>query len=289
MTHLFCFGFGFTAASLARLPAAQDWTVTGSSTTTAGAERIDAVGARGLIFDGATRGTGIDEALSAATHVLLSIPPGKHGDPALLHHGEAIAGSPSIRWIGYLSTVGVYGDHQGRTVDETTPPAPISERGSRRLTAEQAWLDLGRRARKQVQVLRLPGIYGPGRSALDSVREGTAKRIVKPGQVFNRIHVDDIASALALAVTGRGRHEVYNVSDDEPCPPQDVIAYAAKLLGVPPPPEIPFEAARLSPMAASFYAESKRVSNARAKADLGWAPHYPTFREGLAAILSAGS
>lgn len=289
MHHLFCFGFGFTAASLARQLSAQDWTATGSSTSAAGAERIDAVGAKGLVFDGATPGPAIDEALSAATHVLLSIPPGSHGDPALLHHGETIAGSPSIRWIGYLSTVGVYGDHQGRAVDETTPPAPISERGSRRLAAEQAWLDLGRRARKQVQVFRLPGIYGPGRSALDSVREGTAKRIVKPGQVFNRIHVDDIVGTLALAVTGRGRHEVYNVSDDEPCPPQDVIVYAAKLLGVPPPPEVPFEEAKLSPMAASFYAESKRVTNARAQADLGWTPRFPTYREGLAAILAAGS
>lgn len=288
MINLFCFGFGFTASLLARQLAGLDCAVTGTSTNATGAQRIKAGGATGLLFDGTKPGAGVDQALATATHVLLSIPPDKDGDPAFIHHGAAIAESPSIRWIGYLSTVGVYGDHHGGPVDETTPPAPISERGARRLAAEQAWLELGRRSGKQVQVFRLPGIYGPGRSALDSVRAGTARRIVKPGQVFNRIHADDIAGALALAMSGRGRHEVYNISDEEPCPPQDVITHAAKLLGVAPPPEVAFAEAKLSPMAASFYGESKRVSNARAKADLGWTPRYPNYREGLAAILASG-
>jgi len=288
MNRLLCFGFGFTASSLARQLAGQDWAVTGTSTSMAGAQRIEAAGAAGLVFDGARPGAGVDEALAATTHVLLSIPPDEDGDPALRHHGAAISRSASIRWIGYLSTVGVYGDHQGGPVDEATTPAPISERGARRLAAEQAWLGLGRRSGKRVQVFRLPGIYGPGRSALDNVRSGSARRIVKPGQVFNRIHVDDIAGALALAMSGGGRHEIYNISDDEPCPPQDVITHAASLLGVAPPPEVPFAEATLSPMAASFYGESKRVSNARARADLGWAPRFPSYREGLAAILAGG-
>lgn len=289
MNRLLCFGFGFTAAALAwRLPRA-DWAIAGTSTTAEGAARLAWLGVEGLVFDGASAGVGVAQALEKATHVLLSIPPGKGGDPALLHHGADIAASPSLRWIGYLSTVGVYGDHQGGPVDETTPPAPISERGRKRLTAEEEWLALGQRTGKQVQVFRLPGIYGPGRSALDTVRAGTARRLVKPGQVFNRIHVEDIASALALAMGGRGHHSFYNISDDEPCPPQDVVTHACRLLGVDPPPEVAFDTATLSPMAASFYGESKRVSNARAKADLGWRPQYPNYREGLAALLAAGA
>lgn len=289
MKNLLCFGFGFTAAALARRLPRSEWTITGTSTTPDGAARIAEAGARGLVFDGASADPGVREALGHATHVLLSIPPGKAGDPALIHHGRDIGASPPMRWIGYLSTVGVYGDHQGGPVDETTTPAPISERGRKRLAAERAWLDFGQRSGQQVQVFRLPGIYGPGRSALDTVRAGSARRLVKPGQVFNRIHVDDIAGALALAMEGRGAHAVYNISDDEPCPPQDVITHACALLAVPPPPEVAYDAATLTPMAASFYGESKRVSNALAKADLGWAPRYPTYRDGLAALLAAGA
>lgn len=289
MPHLVCFGFGFTAAALARRLSRSEWAVTGTSTTPEGAARLPAAGVEGCVFDGGTPGRDVTEALARATHVLLSIPPGKAGDPALSLHGADVAASPSIRWIGYLSTVGVYGDHHGGVVDETTAAAPISERGRKRLAAEQAWLDLGARSGTQVQVFRLPGIYGPGRSALDSVRAGTARRLVKPGQVFNRIHVDDIAGALARALEGKGSHAVYNIADDEPCPPQDVVTHACALLGVEPPPEIAFDAATLSPMAASFYGESKRVSNARAKADLGWRLQYPTYREGLAALLAAGA
>lgn len=286
MPHLLCLGFGFTAAALAARLDCDAWTVTGTATTREGAARIDAKGGKGLVFDGERASAEVAAAIQRATHVLLSIPPGAAGDPAFIHHGEDIARSASVTWIGYLSTIGVYGDHDGMWIDETSPVAPISERGRRRLAAETAWHDLGARAGKRVQVFRLPGIYGPGRSAIDSVREGSARRIVKRGQVFNRIHVDDIAGALAQALAGHGRHDVYNIVDDEPAPPQDVVAHAARLLAVEPPPEIAFEDARLSPMAASFYGESKRVSNARAKADLGWAPNHPTYREGLAAILA---
>lgn len=289
MNRLLCFGFGFTATALARRLVRADWAIAGTSTTAEGAARLAGLGAEGLVFDGASPGVGVAAALAEATHVLNSIPPGNGADPVLLRHAMDIAASPTIRWIGYLSTVGIYGDHQGGPVDETTPPSPISERGRKRLAAEQAWLYLGQRSGKQVQVFRLPGIYGPGRSALDTVRAGKARRLVKPGQVFNRIHVDDIAAALALAMEGRGHHSVYNISDDEPCPPQDVVTHACRLLGVEPPPEAAFDAATLSPMAASFYGESKRVSSARAKADLGWRPRYPNYREGLAALLASGA
>ena len=178
-------------------------------------------------------------ALATATHVLISVPPGSTGDRVLGCHRADLAAAPRLAWIGYLSTVGVYGDHGGAWVDETTPATPGTERSRRRLAAEQGWLALGRESGRQVQVFRLAGIYGPGRSAIDSIRDGTARRIVKPGQVFNRIHADDIASALEAAMTGRGRHAIYNVADDEPAPPQDVIAYAAALLAVAPPPASP--------------------------------------------------
>jgi nucleoside-diphosphate-sugar epimerase len=286
MPHLLCFGYGFTAAALTDLLDRDAWTVTGTATTREGAARIDAKGVKGLVFDGEHASAEVAAAILRATHVLLSIPPGAAGDPAFIHHSEDIARSTSVMWIGYLSTIGVYGDHDGMWIDETSQVAPVSERGHRRLAAETAWQDLGARAGKRVQVFRLPGIYGPGRSAIDSVRAGSAKRIVKRGQVFNRIHVDDIAGALALALAGRGGQDVYNIVDDEPAPPQDVVAHAARLLAMEPPPEIAFEDARLSPMAASFYGENKRVSNARAKADLGWSPRHPTYREGLAAILA---
>jgi nucleoside-diphosphate-sugar epimerase len=192
-------------------------------------------------------------------------------------------------WIGYLSTIGVYGDHQGRWVDETTPVSPGSQRSRQRVVAETAWLDFAARSGKRMQIFRLAGIYGPGRSAIDNLRDGTARRIVKRAQVFNRIHVDDIAGTLAAAI-GKldAQYTIYNVTDDEPAPPQDVVAYAASLLNLPVPPDIPFERAPLSPMGLSFYAENKRVSNARIKADLGVVLQCPTYREGMAGIVKAG-
>ena len=281
MSHLFCFGLGYSAGVLSRRLAEQGWKISGTSTSAAGAERITAHGYSGLVFDGQTAPPEVTAALRDATHVLLSIPPGAGGDPALRAYGTDLSQSPKLTWIGYFSTVGVYGDANGGWVSEETEARPASERGQRRLEAENAWLNLGHAAAKAVTVFRLPGIYGPGRSAIDDLRDGTARRIVKPGQVFNRIHVDDIATAVAAAIAAPGRTRIYNIVDDEPAAPQDVVAYGASLLGLPVPPDLDFATAALSPMARSFYSESKRVSNARMKTELGVRLAYPSYREGL--------
>ncbi|MGI9403233.1 MAG: NAD-dependent epimerase/dehydratase family protein, partial [Hyphomicrobium sp.] len=210
--------------------------------------------------------------------------PGEDGDPVLRHHAGDLQAASSLTWIGYLSTVGVYGDRQGGWVDETSKTQPTSERSRRRLAAEDAWRAFGAQTNRRVQLFRLAGIYGPGRSAIDRLQEGSARRIIKPGQVFNRIQVDDIATALSAAIAGRGTQQVYNVTDNEPAPPQEVIAFAAELLEMPPPPEIAFDEADLSPIAASFYADNKRVSNARLREDLGVHLKFPSYREGLRAI-----
>jgi len=230
-------------------------------------------------------------ALAQASHILVSAPPGDSGCPALHAVGRWLDaqqdGAPDLGWIGYLSSNGVYGDHGGAWVDENTPPAPTSARGRRRLEAENGWLRLGTMSSVPVQIFRLPGIYGPGRSAIDQVRAGTARRIVKPGQVFSRMHVDDIAMALHAAMAATTTLRLFNLADNEPAPPQDVVLYACKLLGVAPPPEQPLEAAGLSEMGRSFYADNKRVSNRRMREVLGFSPDYPSYREGLEAILAS--
>lgn len=286
MSHLVCLGLGYTADALARRLAADGWRITGTARSADGAALLAAQGWTGIVFDGTAPSPALVAALEDATHVLASIPTGAHGDPALVQHAAALATAP-LAWIGYLSTVGVYGDHGGAEVDETSACRPVSERGRRRLEAEAAWLELGRATGRRVEVFRLPGIYGPGRSALDGVRAGTARRIVKPGQIFNRVHVEDIATSLATAIAKPPLHRVYNVTDDAPGPPQDVIAFAAQLLGLPPPPEVAFADAHLSPMAVSFWGELKRVSNRRLRHDLGVTLAYPSYREGLAAILAS--
>ena len=285
MTHLFCFGLGYSAGVLARRLAAKGWAISGTSTTEAGAAQLREQGYNGLVFDGKTRARETVAALQSATHCLLSIPPGPAGDPALRTYGDDIAACPNLLWTGYFSTVGVYGDANGDLVDETTPARPASERGQRRLDAENTWLELGRRTGKAVVIFRLPGIYGPGRSAIEDLKSGTARRIVKPGQVFNRIHVDDIASTVEASIAMPRAGRVYNVTDDAPGPPQDVVAFGAQLLGLPVPPDIDFATAALSPMARSFYSESKRVANARIKAELGVRLAFPSYKEGLQAIL----
>jgi nucleoside-diphosphate-sugar epimerase len=285
MKRLFCFGLGYSAARIARLLAAEGWSIAGTARAPEGAATIAAQGYEAFVFDGSAPNAEVAAALATATHVLVSVPPGDD-DPVLRHHAHDLRNAASLSWIGYLSTIGVYGDSQGAWIDETTPTDATSARGRQRIVAEAAWLDLGASLGVPTHVFRLAGIYGPGRSAIDRLRDGTAHRIVKPGQVFNRIHVDDIAQTVRATIDSTATSRIYNVTDDEPAPPQDVVVYAAELIGVTPPPEIPFEQAVLSPMARSFYADNKRVSNARLRQELGITLKFPTYREGLSAVLA---
>lgn len=287
MNHLFCFGLGYTAGVLARELFRRGWRVSGTARTAPGVEELQRAGFDGILFDGGHPRPDVAARLATATHVLTSIPPDGHGDPVLRTHAADLTSARQLAWIGYLSTVGVYGNTDGAWVDENSELVGDYDRTRWRIEAEKQWLTLARNSGKLVQIFRLAGIYGPGRSALDSLRSGRAQRIVKPGQVFNRIHVADIAQTLAAAMAGRGAHAVYNVTDDEPAPPQDVIAYAAELLQQPPPPEIALADAQLSPMARSFYEANRRVSNARMKGDLSLRLAYPNYRDGLRALLAA--
>lgn len=286
VSHLFCFGLGYVAANLGRALLAEGWSAGGTARDETAARKLRAQGFDTVIFTGRAPSPAVLPALARATHVLLSVPPEAQGDPVLRHHHAEVARLAHMPWIGYLSTVGVYGGQDGEWVDEATPPNPASERGHARLAAERAWLEMGTAAGAAVHIFRLAGIYGPGRSAIDSLSAGTARRIVKPGQVFNRVHVDDIATVLRASMARPEPGAVYNVADDEPAPPQDVVAYAAQLLGVEPPPEVAFEDAQLSPMARGFYAANQRVANRRLKDALGVSLAYPTYRQGLAAILA---
>jgi len=277
MVRLFVFGLGYTGSALARTVEAGGGSITGTRRE----------GGEGTIaFDGSAPGAGVAAALAAASHVLVSVPPDAAGDPVLRHHGADLAAARSLRWVGYLSTTGVYGDRGGGWVDEESPRTPSGPRGRRRLAAEDAWLALGRDHGVPVHLFRLAGIYGPGRNALASVRAGTAKRIVKPGQVFSRIHLDDLVAVLRASMARPIPGRVYNVCDDTPAPPDQVIAYACSLLGLPPLPAMPFAEADLSPMARSFYADNKRVANGRIKAELGVRLAYPDYRAGLEALLT---
>ncbi len=281
---LFVFGLGYSAQ---RFVAGVDGaTIAG---TTRAARKIAALGddVETLAFDGARADDAILARLAASDTLLISVPPGERGDPVLDLFASAIA---AARWraIVYLSTVGVYGDHDGAWVDEESAARTASARGRARLTAENAWRALGRTINAPVHILRLAGIYGPGRNALVKMRDGRTQSVVKPGQVFNRIHVADIAQAIGLAFGAAGQGEIWNVVDDEPAPPQDVAAYAAKLLNLPPPQEVPFDGADMTPMARSFYGDNRRVSNAKLKRALGFAPIYPTYREGLRALAATG-
>ncbi len=286
--RLFCFGLGYTALALAESLRAEGWRIAG---TCRSAEDRAALARRGIeahLFD-RDRPLADPAAILAGTRCLLSsVPPDAAGDPVLDRHAADIAGIEGLAWVGYLSTTGVYGDRAGGWVDETSPLRPSGERGRRRLAAETAWLDLWRRGGTPVHLFRLAGIYGPGRSALDAVRAGRAKRIVKPGQVFSRIHVEDIVAVLRASIARPNPGAAYNVCDDDPAPPAEVVAFACALLGVAPPPPVPFDEADLSPMARSFYADNKRVRNDRIKTELGVRLRHPDYRAGLTAILQAG-
>jgi len=286
--RLFGFGLGYVAATLAAALAPAGFAIAGTHRSAAEVAALAGQGHDAYRFDGTQPVAA--EALDGATHLLLSVPPDDAGDPVLRHHRSAIAArADRLRWVGYLSTTGVYGDRAGGLVDETSSLEPVTARGLRRVAAETAWLAMVREFGLPVHVFRLAGIYGPGRNQLAAIRDGTARRIVKPGQVFSRIHVADIVGILTASMARPRPGAVYNVCDDEAAPPQEVVAYAARLLGRDPPPEIPFEAAALTPMARSFFAESKRVSNRLVKDELGYRFRYPTYREGLEALLLDGN
>jgi len=278
--RLFILGLGYSALHFVRKHGGGFSHLAG--TVRDPAQRNDLAGIEVHAFCGNPPSRETVEQVRDADVLLVSIPPGSTGDPAIAAFGDVLAAGR--RKIVYLSTIGVYGDHGGGWVDESTPPQATLDRARLRVAAEQAWTDV---AHGNAAILRLAGIYGPGRNALATLRAGTARRIIKPGQVFNRIHVEDIASAIMAAI-GHGSGGTWNVCDDEPAPPQDVIAYAAKLMGVAPPPEEAFATAELSPMARSFYASSARVSNATLKRELGVALAHPTYRHGLDALWRAG-
>jgi nucleoside-diphosphate-sugar epimerase len=283
MNRLFCFGLGYSALALARALLAQGWTVAG---TTRNDEKRAALATEGIdvhLFGPEQPLANPAQALEGATHVLTSIAPDETGDPVLRAHGKDLLACDRLAWAGYLGTTGVYGDRDGAWVDEADPPAASLPRTRRRVAAEGHWLASG----LPVHIFRLAGIYGPGqgRNALETVRSGQAKRIVKPGQMFGRIHVADIVQVLQASMARPNPGAIYNVADDEPAPPQDVIAFAAELLGVEPPPEVPFEQAELSEAARSFYADNRRVANGRIRTELGVDLLFPTYREGLRAIL----
>ena len=286
--NILILGLGYSAGFFARAALARGWEVTGTVRSAEKAAALSREGIRALVFGGFAVSSALAKAVAEADAVLVSVQPAEDGDPALGPLRAALMAAPNLRWIGYLSTIGVYGDQDGAWIDEDTPPAPTNARTRQRVEIEEAWLQLGRDSGKPVQIFRLSGIYGPGRNAITKLRAGTANRLIKPGQVFNRIHVDDIAGVLMASLAQPRQGAIYNVTDDEPGPPQDVITFAAELTGLEPPPEIPFEQAQLSPMAASFYGESKRVSNALVKREFGYAFRYPTYREALRALAEAG-
>ncbi|RYG91249.1 SDR family oxidoreductase [Loktanella sp. IMCC34160] len=277
---LLSFGHGYAASALANLLGPEGWRVIG---TTRSDDRIGTLLAQGVeprLWPGAN----MDPALDAATHILISAAPGPEGDPVLAELRDEIAArADRLRWVGYLSTTGVYGDHQGGWVDETTPLSPTTERGRARMEAEAAWAAI---PDLPLHIFRLAGIYGPGRGPFAKVRQGTARRIIKPGQVFSRTHVDDIAQVLHASMQRPNPGAIYNVCDDDPAPPEEVIGYAAELLGLPLPPAEDFDMVEMSPMARSFYAESKRVRNDRIKDELGVTLRYPDYRAGLRALLA---
>ncbi|MFO6465059.1 SDR family oxidoreductase [Jannaschia sp. KMU-145] len=278
MKTLLSFGHGYSARALTPHLLAEGWRIIGTTRTAEKADAFRAEGVEPLIF-----GAPLDDVITDVTHVLTSVAPTSAGDPVLEAYSPAL--EPHLErmdWVGYLSTTGVYGDHFGAWVDETTPLSPTTERGRMRVAAEAAW----RAICPATRVFRLAGIYGPGRGPFAKVRAGTARRIVKPGQVFSRIHRDDIAQVLAASIARPDPGAVYNLCDDDPAPPEDVIAHAAELLGLPVPPAEDFATAEMSPMARSFYAESKKVRNDRIKDALGVQLLYPDYRTGLAALLA---
>ncbi len=283
--HLFCFGLGYTAERLALRLRATGWTISGTVRTPVRQAALRERGIATCLFGPGMPLTDPRDRLSTVTHLVASIPPAAAGDPALNAHGNAIRDAGNLGWIGYLSTPAVYGDRGGALVSEDDTPAPASLRGRRRLAAEQAWAAVPDNGRTAVQIFRLSGIYGPGRNVIRQVRTGTARIIDKPGQVFNRIHVDDIGTILMASMARPTPGRIYNVADSEACSSGDVVRHACRLLGVEPPAPVPFGSAELSAMARSFYSECKRLDTRRLTEELGVTLRYPTYRDGLTALL----
>ena len=275
MTTLLSLGHGYTASALAARLVPLGWTVIGTCRDPARAHVLRAAGVEPLLLP-----ADLSPALARASHILAAAAPDAQGDPFLRMAGTALRASHP-HWVGYLSTTAVYGDHQGAWVDEAMPINPQSLRARQRVQAEKAWLATG----LPVHIFRLAGIYGPGRGPFEKVRDGSARRIIKPGQVFSRIHVADIAETLLASIRRPNPGAIYNVCDDDPAPAEDVLSHAAHLLGLPEPPAIPYDEAEMTPLARSFYAESKRVRNDRIKAELGVTLRYPDYRAGLADLL----
>ncbi len=292
MKKLFCFGYGYTSEYVGHAlresdPSNTEWAIAGTTRDPVKRQALRKRGIDAHVFD-------IDQPLpdpayifDGVTHMLISAPPGDAGDPAFIAHAADILQIPSLRWLGYLSTTGVYGNRGGDWVDESSEIRPSSKRGSRRAKAEDQWLSLYKQDRLPVHIFRLAGIYGPGRSALDSVRAGVARRIDKPGHAFSRIHVEDIVNVLLSSMRNPQGNEAYNVCDDNPAPSHEVIAHACTLLKRPVPPLIPYKEADLAPITRSFYADNKRVSNEKIKKALGVDLKYRSYREGLEACLDA--
>lgn len=277
---LLSFGHGYSAQALAKVLEPQGWRIIGTTRTEEKLTTFMEAGVEPRLWPGAD----MTPALNAATHVLISAAPSENGDPVLEElRFEIESRATQFEWVGYLSTTGVYGDHAGAWVDETSPLTPATKRGEARVKAEAQWADING---LPLHIFRLAGIYGPGRGPFAKVRAGTARRIIKEGQVFSRTHVEDIAQVLAASIASPNSGAIYNVCDDDPAPPQDVIGYAAELLNLPIPPAIDFETAEMTPMARSFYAESKKVRNDRIKDQLGVELRYPDYRAGLRALLA---
>ena len=287
--RLFVFGLGYSAGVLAARVRAEGWTVAGTAREPARVAALDREGIAAHRFDRDHPLADPASALAGATHLLLSVPPDRDGDPVLDRHGEDVAALAGLRWLGYLSTTGVYGDRGGGWVDEGSELRPTSDRARRRVAAEAGWRALARAHDLPLHIFRLAGIYGPGRSVLDQLRAGTARRIDKPGHAFSRIHVEDLARVLRASMDRPRPGAVYNVADDRAAPAADVVAHGARLLGLAPPPLEPFETAELSPMARSFWRDDKRVRNDRVKRELGVRLLYPDYEAGLAAVLAAES
>ncbi len=278
MNTLLTLGHGYSAAALAALLIPQGWQVIGTARSPEKAQELQASGVSPILYP-----ADLQDVLSKASHILITAAPDANGDIFLQNHGAQIAKSNAV-WVGYLSTTAVYGDHKGAWVTEDTPTAPQSPRASARVLAENQWLSTA----LPVQIFRLAGIYGPGRGPFAKVRDGTARRIIKENQIFSRIHVADIAATLAASIARPRAGAIYNVCDNNPAPPQDVLTFAANLLGLPPPPEVDFATAELPEMTRSFYSESKRVDNRRIKEELGVELNYPTYQAGLGAMLKQG-